>query len=106
MQKRSKVKLIFCTNECEEETIEETKLKDLCDNMYFYLSHASDCVDICAKNEKKTGKNTIYYEGSCGYNVGAQQLRRDINRFLNNYYKERVQIDIGASRKEFEDRKE
>lgn len=39
-KKGSKVKLVFCTNECEEETIEETKLKDLCDNMYFYLSHA------------------------------------------------------------------
>ena len=88
------VNLVIC--EPEKENAEISRLKVLCESLYCMLVNTSMCVDVCADNEKILNQNVIYYEGhNSGYgNGGAVQLQKDLKEIMNNYYKERVQIDL------------
>ena len=86
-------KLKLCIDEPQKENAVVSRLEDLCSDLHRLLVAASICVDKCAAKEKN-GHKTIYYEGDKGYNCGARQLAKDIREMLNNYCKERVQIDL------------
>lgn len=79
--------LKLCIDEPQKENAVVSRLKDLCSDLHRLLVNALVCVEKSAKEEHKTKKKTIYYEGDKGYNCGASQLAKDIREILIHFYK-------------------
>ena len=85
---------ICLDNDPIESNENEKRLQDYCNTLYTLLTHARECVEICAKSEKKNDCNCIYYDYSRSSNVGARGLLKDIDELMSNHYQFLVDLDI------------